>query len=193
VNGRPSGLPPATGTHPVWQALSRYEPGPAGAALPFADRLARENGWSAAFARRVLEEYRRFLFLAATGRRPATPSDAVDQAWHLHLTYSRDYWERLCAQVLGRPLHHDPTAGGADERHRFYDQYAATLKAYEDAFGAAPPADIWPGAARRLLRDPGARRVHPRDALIVPRRAAWALAVATLIVILLFAWGGMIR
>lgn len=174
MNGRPDGLS-ADRHHPLRAALAAYRPGPADAAFPFAHRLARENGWSPAFGERVLEEYRRFLFLAATAVTPMTPSDAVDQAWHLHLTYSRDYWERLCGQVLGRPLHHDPTAGGAAERHRFFDQYARTLKAYEDAFGTAPPADIWPGAAQRLLRDPQGVRVHPRDALIVPRRAAYLL------------------
>ncbi len=44
----------------------------------------------------MFDEYRRFAFLAATAGHPVTPSDAVDQAWHLHLTYSRDYWDRFC-------------------------------------------------------------------------------------------------
>ncbi|WP_443026122.1 glycine-rich domain-containing protein, partial [Sphingomonas sp. CCH9-H8] len=70
----------------------------------------------------------------------ATPSDAVDQAWHLHLTYTRDYWEHFCPDVLGRALHHGPTAGGADEHRRYYRQYAETLARYEAAFGIAPPS-----------------------------------------------------
>lgn len=157
--------------HPVWIALSRYTVGPDDAALPFVRRLARENGWTPARAERVFEEYRRFCFLAVISEHQVTPSDAVDQAWHLHLTYSRDYWERFCPDVLGRPLHHGPTAGGEGERHRFFEQYALTLKAYEEAFGAPPPADIWPDARRRLIDDPRARRVHPRDGIVVPR--AW--------------------
>lgn len=158
---------------PLWHALATYEVGPADAALSFAQRLARENGWSAAHAARVVEEYRRFLYLAVTAAHPVTPSDAVDQAWHLHLTYTRDYWERLCPTVLGRPLHHGPTRGGREEGERFFEQYALTLRAYEAAFGSAPP-DIWPDARRRLLVDPMARRVHPREAFIVPRRIVWA-------------------
>ena len=86
---------------------------------------------------------KRFCFLAATVDHQVTPSDAIDQAWHLHLTYSRDYWERFCPAVLGRPLHHGPTAGGSAEQHRYFEQYAATLKSYEQAFGAPPPADLW--------------------------------------------------
>lgn len=167
----PSGPHASVADHPVWQRLSRYTIGPADAALPFAERLARDNGWTRAHADRVIEEYRRFCFLAVTGDAPATPSDAVDQAWHLHLTYTRDYWERFCPEVLGRALHHGPTEGGVEAQHRFFLAYADTLRRYAHAFGP-PPADLWPDAARRLNADPRARRVHPRDAIIVPRRRA---------------------
>jgi hypothetical protein len=162
-------VPADTADHPVWQRLRSYQIGPPEAALSFSARLARENGWSAATAERVLEEYRRFAFLAVTGDTPATPSDAVDQAWHLHLSYTRDYWERFCPDVLGRALHHGPTAGGTEEHRRYYRQYADTLARYEATFGVLPPSDIWPSAARRLIEDPRARRVHPREAVIVPR------------------------
>ncbi len=167
--------------HPVWHKLVFYQFGPQDAAFGFAQRLARENGWSAAYTARVLDEYRRFCFLAATSDTEVTPSDAVDQAWHLHLTYSRDYWQHFCPEVLGCDLHHGPTKGGASERDRFFEQYARTLKLYEQAFGPAP-ADIWPDAARRLLDDPRARRVHPRDGLVVPRGrlAAWLVAATLL-------------
>jgi hypothetical protein len=174
--------------HPVWTALQNYQIGPDDAALPFAERLARENGWRPAHAERVIEEYRRFAFLAVTAGHEVTPSDAVDQAWHLHLTYTRDYWERFCPEVLGRPLHHGPTAGGAAEQARYFDQYAETLRSYARVFGN-PPADIWPSARRRLVEDPQACRVHPRDAIVIPRSLALAgmlaaaIAVAYLILV----------
>ena len=82
----------------------------------FEQRLARENGWRAEFAAHVIEEYKRFCFLAVTGTEAFTPSDQVDQAWLLHLTYSRDYWERFCPEVIGKPLHHGPTKGGEAEQ-----------------------------------------------------------------------------
>ncbi len=183
-------VPASTTGHPVWQRLSRYEIGPLEASLSFAARLARDNGWSAAMAARVIEEYRRFAFLAATGAAQVTPSDAVDQAWHLHLTYTRDYWERFCPDVLGRPLHHGPTTGGPVERNRFFAQYADTLARYEAAFGKPPPSDIWPAAAQRLLDDPRARRVHPRDAILLSRQQAALLLLAFigLIALALFLW-----
>jgi hypothetical protein len=185
------GLTAEAPDHPIWSALSHYTFGPADAALSFAERLARENGWSRAEAARVIEEYKRFCFLAVTAGHPVTPSDQVDQVWHLHLTYSRDYWDRFCPDVLGQPLHHGPTAGGSAEQHRYFTQYAETLRSYERVFGS-PPADLWPDAARRLNADPKARRVHPRDAIIIPRKAiritlllAAMLAVLALGVLLL--------
>ena len=92
----------------------------------------------------MIAEYKKFVFLAATSPRPVTPSDAVDQAWHLHLLYTESYWSELCGAVLGRPLHHGPTRGGDAEQRKFGDWYAATLERYEHAFGAPPPRDIWP-------------------------------------------------
>jgi hypothetical protein len=167
--------------HPLWLALQSYSIGPEAVSLPFIVRLARDNGWTDAHAERVLAEYRRFMFLAVMADHSVTPSDAVDQAWHLHLTYSRDYWERFCPTVLGHPLHHDPTEGGEAQRHHFFDQYARTLRSYAEIFGEEAPANIWPSAKRRLLDDPKARRIHPRDGLVIGRmHFRLLLAVTTL-------------
>jgi len=171
-------LPTSTG-HPVWEKLSRYRIGPGDAYLSFAQRLARDNGWDLPHAERVIDEYRRFAFLAVVVDHPVTPSDAVDQAWHLHLIYTRDYWERFCPDVLGRTLHHGPTAGGAAEHRRYYEQYAATLRSYERVFGVTPPNDLWPSARKRLFEDPRARRVHPRDGIVIPWTVLSASALAT--------------
>jgi hypothetical protein len=129
------------------QAFSPDEPG---IVFPFSARLARENGWTRPFAERVVEEYRRFLYLAMTAGHPVTPSVQVDQAWHQHLTYTRSYWDELCGRVLGRPLHHEPTKGGSAEGDKFVDWYARTLDSYRAAFAAEPLRDIWPAPAERF-------------------------------------------
>ncbi len=176
--------------HPVWRALQAYHIGPEDSTLPFARRLARENGWTPQHAERVIEEYKRFCFLAVVAGFEVTPSDPVDQAWHLHLTYSRDYWDRFCPEVLGCKLHHGPTRGGPEERGRHFGQYAATLKAYEATFGPAP-ADIWPQASDLLNDSARARRVHPREGIVLPRKhfrgliAALALSILACIVLLM--------
>ncbi len=127
----------------LWDRLNSIELDDPDAAFPFSARLARDNGWDRAYAKRVLSEYLRFAYLAVVSDHEVTPSDEVDQAWHLHLTYTRHYWGPF-KHVLGTPLHHGPTRGGAGERKRYGGNYAATLESYRREFGAAPPSDIWP-------------------------------------------------
>ncbi|WP_179958414.1 TIGR04222 domain-containing membrane protein [Chitinimonas arctica] len=123
-------------------------------AQPFSAKLAQQNGWSAAYARRVVEEYRRFVLLAIASGHIASPSDAVDQAWHLHLCDSRDYWEIFCPNVLRQSLHHEPSRGGASQDRQYQLLYQQTLASYERLFGEAAPADIWPPApvSSRFIR-----------------------------------------
>jgi hypothetical protein len=166
----------------LWQRIAAHTIGPQDAALSFSARLARENRWSPAYAEAVIGEYMRFCYLAITAGNEVTPSDAVDQAWHLHLTYSRDYWQVFCPAVLGADLHHGPTAGGPVERARYYHQYADTLAAYEAAFGEAPPRLIWPDAHRRFAVDPFGVRVNLRNAILLPRRVALALGFLAFVV-----------
>lgn len=161
----------------LWQRLSDFEIAP-GASLAFADRLAAENGWTGAFARRVVVEYKRFLLLAVTAGHSVTPSDAVDQAWHLHLAYTESYWRDLCESVLRRALHHGPTRGGDAEDRRFREAYDATRASYRRTFGSAPPDDVWPPASVRFADARRFRRVDTSAFVLIPRarlRAAGGL------------------
>lgn len=131
----------------VWTKLEAFEIDDLSQGAPeltFAERLARENRWSVGFARRVVEEYRKFILLSQFAGHKVTPSDEVDQAWHLHITYTRSYWDRLCGQVLGTPLHHEPTRGGEREDAKFDDWYQRTRESYQRIFRHEPPVDIWP-------------------------------------------------
>jgi uncharacterized protein (TIGR04222 family) len=130
----------------LWTRLEGLALDDPSAVLTFSRRLARENRWTLVRAGRVVTEYKRFVFLAMEAGHPVSPSEDVDQAWHLHLTYTESYWQDMCAGVLGRRLHHHPTKGGADEAHKFDGMYARTLDSYQRLFGEAPPADIWPRA-----------------------------------------------
>ncbi|UAB77371.1 hypothetical protein INR77_11195 [Erythrobacter sp. SCSIO 43205] len=156
----------------LWRRLEGYTIGPVDAEFTFAARLARENRWTVEHAEAVIHEYKRFCYLACTAEHEVTPSDAVDQVWHLHLTFSREYWGEFCPTVLGMDLHHGPTAGGTVERTRYYDQYAQTFRSYERTFGEPPPADIWPSAGRRFGVDPKSLRINPHDVMILDRRLA---------------------
>jgi hypothetical protein len=143
------------------EALEHFAFDPPGSELTFTQRLARDNGWTGAFAARVIEEYKRFLILATTLEHPASPSDEVDQAWHLHLTHTRNYWQALCEGILGSPLHHDPSQGGAAELARHRAMYLRTLDDYRQVFDAAPPEDIWPDVDLRFRMRYRRVRVEP--------------------------------
>ena len=93
----------------LYQRICDYSPDDLESAFTFTQRLARDNGWELKYARRVVEEYKRFMLLAVAAGHPVTPSEQIDQAWHLHLIYTRSYWDDFCGQVLGTPIHHGPT------------------------------------------------------------------------------------
>ena len=132
----------------LWERLRQCSLAHPAATLRFHEKLARDNGWSPRFATRVEGEYRRFLFLALEAGHGVCPAPAVDQAWHQRLLDTRRYWEQFCPEVLGSPLHHSPSQGGAAERQRLEAWYRQTLASYERLFGEAPPADVWPRAGQ---------------------------------------------
>ena len=163
-----------------WNRLLALDLDAAGTELPFSARLARDNGWSADFARLALEEYKKFCFLAVHAGHPVTPSDQVDQVWHLHLLYSRHYWEALCRDTLETPLHHGPTQGGAAEGRKFHDWYEATLASYRRYFGE-PPRDLWPAAGERFDAHHDFTRIDRRDVITIDRALLRRGALASLL------------
>lgn len=151
----------------LYRQIQAFEIDQPGVTLPFSKRLARDHQWSLSYTGRVIEEYKKFLFLAVVADHPVAPSNAVDQAWHLHLTYTHSYWDDLCARILSRPLHHHPAQGGA--RELFWDCYSKTLDSYESIFGYSAPADIWPSPAVRFWQAGILRQVSSQDYWMIPR------------------------
>lgn len=168
----------------LWEKLLRFEFDASGTTFRFVDRLAKENHWSLERATRAIDEYRRFLYLAASAGHPVSPPDEVDQVWHLHLMYTRSYWEHLCDQTLGMALHHEPTRGGSDETAKFADWYARTLDSYAAAFGHAPPPDVWPPPGTRTHAEHA--RVDISEYLLLPRRGP--IRILVLLAGVLIAW-----
>jgi len=153
----------------LWQSLEAFQIDQPDAKLTFVRRLAQENRWKLRFAERVFVEYKRFLYLAAAADHPASPPDAVDQAWHLHLAYTRSYWDELCSKLLKQQLHHLPTLGGSAEDDKHSDLYARTLESYEQAFGHRPPADIWPAANQGPVSEEKFARIRSSDYWMIKR------------------------
>ncbi len=134
----------------LWNKVKDFDLNTPGASFSFTDRLARENDWSMAFSLRVVMEYKRFMFLICNASHPLTPSDEVDQAWHLHLLYTESYWKDFCQDTLERTIQHGPTKGGYSERNKFNNWYGATKELYKTIFEQEPPEDIWPDSQTRF-------------------------------------------
>jgi hypothetical protein len=153
---------------PLWIRIAGFPLDDPKAKLTFSRRLARDNGWSCYYACRVIAEYKRFCYLALVAGHPVTPSEEVDQAWHLHLLYTRNYWDDFCREVLHQPLHHGPTRGGLEEQVKFREWYTATIESYARLFGSSPPSDIWPAAEVRFAIS-AFRRIDTASNWILPK------------------------
>ncbi|MES2061287.1 MAG: hypothetical protein V4456_05165 [Bacteroidota bacterium] len=167
----------------LWQNIQDFVLDEPGVDFKFSDRLARENGWTKTYAKRVIEEYKKFIFLCCVSEQGVTPSDPVDQAWHLHLTFTRSYWTNLCKNTLNREIHHNPTKGGKHEAAKFDGFYTSSHKLYADKFGVHPPADIWQDNHTRFS-DINFQRVNIGRYWLIrkPRLSAYSLIILMLFI-----------
>lgn len=134
----------------LWNDIKSFELDEPEVSLSFTDRLARENGWTIEYSIRTILEYKKFIFLLTISKHPLTPSDQVDQVWHLHLLYTQSYWEDFCENIIKRKIHHGPTKGGEIEKTKFTNWYEKTKELYLDVFNTETPKDIWPSSEIRF-------------------------------------------
>lgn len=151
----------------LWNKIRNFEIDDPTSSFTFTDRLARENDWSLEYALRAVFEYKKFLFLVLISDVPQTPSDQIDQVWHLHLLYTQSYWIDFCQNTIQKQIHHGPTKG-AEQRSEFKEQYTKTLKLYETVFSKNPPKDIWVDVKTRF-KDIHFTRVNRNKYWIVPK------------------------
>jgi hypothetical protein len=118
----------------------------------FANKLARKLGWSSSFARRAIEEYRKFVYLGVVSDFSVTPPKVIDQVWHEHILFSRAYRE-FCRDVLRHDFDHNPELLPSDQQIELYEaQYHATLDLYHAEFNTTPPIAFW--GTPKFDRDP---------------------------------------
>jgi len=152
----------------LWNKIHQFKMDDEGAVFKFSQRLSRENGWTINFAQKAIDEYKKFIFLCCISEKGVTPSDQVDQVWHLHLTFTKSYWVDFCRNTIGKEIHHNPTKGGAIEGLKFDDFYSATKNLYKEKFGALPPENLWPANTQRFS-DIDFQRVNLRQYRLVRR------------------------
>ena len=113
---------------------------------PVIARLVKKEDYEATDAKRVVEEYRKYLIMVGMGANPV-PSTQVDDAWHAHILYTKKY-EKDCKAVFGHMLHHDPAnllldhEGQKQQKTKMANKYGDTQQKLCDFFGGFEPV-IW--------------------------------------------------
>ncbi|MBC7422511.1 MAG: hypothetical protein H7334_03550 [Ferruginibacter sp.] len=128
----------------LWEKIQNFKLDEPASIFPFSKKLQQENNWTYAFTTKAIEEYRKFIFLCCISPKGASPSDTVDKVWHLHLTYTQNYWVSFCRNTLHKDIHHYPSKGGSDENDKHNNWYRETLNVYETVFGYKALETIWP-------------------------------------------------
>ncbi|MEO0913544.1 MAG: hypothetical protein AAFY59_11225 [Pseudomonadota bacterium] len=141
----------------LWFRLQGYPLGGLADGYLHSRAFAAETGWKPAYTEAVVEEYRKFLYLACVSDGAAMPPPDVDYLWSLHRERSREtYIEALCVGVLDKLVKHPGTSGKLS-KSAFKRHFSATRKLYQEEFGEAPAPAVWGGQTRFSKRRWGHR------------------------------------
>jgi hypothetical protein len=125
---------------PLWLKLNLMNAQGLQAFAPLMQMMEKQMGTNSETAQRVIEEYRKFLFLAMRAGHQVIPPGVINDVWMMHLQNAQNYWETLGQMITERPM-----AQGVDAKSfaSMADSWSATLQSYERIFGTKPPMDIW--------------------------------------------------
>lgn len=73
--------------------------------------LKKHPEWTEEYVRTLISQYKRFLHLAANSEEECVPTKDVDEVWHEHILFTKDYFERW-SSFLGKVVHHNPEKFG---------------------------------------------------------------------------------
>jgi hypothetical protein len=155
----------------LYQKICHFNLDTPGVIFPFSHKLSWLCRWSEIYTIRVIQEYKKFIFLAMVADHTVSPPAAVDAAWHLHILYTDSYGNELCREILKKELHHTPGQGGIEEEKKYLRFYEFTLETYQKYFGT-PPNDIWTKPSLRG-QPLSFRWVDARQYLILPNPLYW--------------------
>lgn len=120
----------------LWSEVEAFDLSDDSHEYGFATRLAKENAWTAWFTKQAITEYKKFMYLAATGNQMVSPSEIVDTVWHLHLIYTKSYKE-FC-NLLGKQIQHIPSTHSREDYQELRAATKRTKELYEANFGEQP-------------------------------------------------------
>lgn len=164
----------------LWNKIEAFPLDSPTAVLPFSAKLAEQNGWDPAFTKLAIYEYRRFLYLCTVNNSVVTPSKVIDIVWHLHLTYTRSYWDDLCRDTLGKKIHHSPSDGSETDAAKYNAAYKQTLRNYTHHFHSVAPKEIWTSSTQTA--DSSEKNTSKKSSRLIKFALIAFLFIAALIV-----------
>ena len=124
----------------LWDKISAFDFDSPPCEYGFSTRLANEQNWTKAFTVLAIEEYKKFMYLAATSDLMVSPSETVDKVWHQHLIFTQSY--RDFCNILGKQVQHIPSTHDKADFQKFKQAKERTTELYERDFGVQPKG-IW--------------------------------------------------
>ena len=124
-------------------------------------RLAKKTGWSEDKMETVIKEYLRYIALILLYNQgeisiQATPSHDIDETWHNHMLFTREY-HQFSNKWNGDYIHHQPSYDADGSRPGGYNAnmtreenkailhtaWVQTREAYNGVFGENAPEAAW--------------------------------------------------
>lgn len=125
---------------PLWDKVQNFTFENLEDEYDFTTRLAYENNWTEYFTKQAIEEYKKFMYLAAISNQMVSPSEIIDTVWHQHLIYTTSY-KQFCV-VLNKNIEHIPSTHNKQDKEKFIKAKKITQQLYEAEFGNQPK-ELW--------------------------------------------------
>lgn len=92
----------------------------------------------------IAREYRRYLGIIAVYPKDRFPvSEEVDEMWHTHILFTRDY-RKMSDAIRGEYINHDPILTEPDRLALEPYYHKGTLVRYREIYGEPAPEWLWP-------------------------------------------------
>ena len=106
--------------------------------------LVEREGKDPAFVEQMAAQYRRFLGIIAAYPDDRFPiSEMVDEMWHTHILFTRDYVAMSLA-TRGEYINHDPVLDAEHKASIEPYYHKGTLIRYRELYGESAPRFWWP-------------------------------------------------
>ena len=135
-------MKPTKSDRRLWHRLEGYSFHERPLTRSLVDRLVEETGHPVDVCYTLVEEYRRFMYLAGSSAENLSPSPIVDMVWRMHTEDERAYFEDFCPRILGRTIYR-PEGDAAPPPFQDDPDYIRTLEYYAEEFGR-PQVQYWP-------------------------------------------------